>query len=42
MIANFSEKVIREKLCKMIIVDEMPFMMVEGKGFLNFAKALEP
>jgi hypothetical protein len=26
----------------MIIVDEMPFMTVEGKGFLNFVKALEP
>jgi hypothetical protein len=42
MIAKFSEKVIREKLCEMIIVDEMPFMTVEGKGFLNFVKALEP
>ena len=26
----------------MIIVNEMPFMTVEGKGFLNFVKALEP
>jgi hypothetical protein len=26
----------------MIIVDEMPFMTVEGKGFLKFVKALEP
>jgi hypothetical protein len=42
MIAKFSEKVIKEKLCEMIIVDEMPFMTVEGKGFLNFVKALEP
>ena len=42
MIAKFYEKIIREKLCEMIIVNEMPFMMVEGKGFLNFVKALEP
>jgi hypothetical protein len=42
MIAKFSKKVIREKLCEMIIVDEMPFMTMEGKGFLNFVKALEP
>jgi hypothetical protein len=26
----------------MIIVDEMTFMTVEGNGFLNFVKALEP
>jgi hypothetical protein len=42
MIANFSEKVIREKLCEMIIVNEIPFITVEGKGFLNFVKALKP
>jgi len=33
MIAKYSEKVIREALCEMIIVDEMPFMTVEGKGY---------
>ena len=42
MIANYSEKVIREKLCEMIILDEMPFITVEGKGFLKFVKPLEP
>jgi hypothetical protein len=26
----------------MIIVNEMLFMMMEGKGFLKFVKALEP
>jgi hypothetical protein len=31
MIIKYSEKVIREALCKMIIVDEMPFMTLEGK-----------
>jgi hypothetical protein len=31
MITNYSEKVIREKLCEMIIVDEMPFM-IGGEG----------
>jgi hypothetical protein len=31
MIAKYSEKVIREALCEMIIIDEMHFMTVEGK-----------
>jgi hypothetical protein len=42
MIASYSEKAIRETLCEMIIVDEMLFMKVEGKGFQKFVKALEP
>jgi len=42
MIAKYSEKVIREALCEMIIVDEMPFMTVEGKGFQKLLKVLEP
>jgi hypothetical protein len=42
MIASYSEKAIRETLCEMIIVDEMPFMTVEGKGCQKFVKALEP
>jgi hypothetical protein len=41
MIANYSEKVIREKLYKMIIIDEMPFMTVEEKEFLKFVKAFK-
>jgi hypothetical protein len=42
MIGNYFEKVIREKLCEMIIVDEMLFITMEGKGFLKFVKTLEP
>jgi hypothetical protein len=42
MIAKYSEKVIREALCEMIIVDEMPFMIVEGKGFQKQIRVLEP
>jgi hypothetical protein len=33
MIAKYSMKVIREIRYEMIIVNEMPFMTVEGKGF---------
>ncbi|XP_062158668.1 protein neprosin-like [Alnus glutinosa] len=42
MIAKYSEKVIREALCEMIIVDEMPFMTLEGKGFQKLLRVLEP
>jgi hypothetical protein len=42
MIAKYSEKVIREALCEMIIIDEMPFMTVEGKGFQKLLRVLEP
>lgn len=42
MIAKYSEKVIRETLCEMIIIDEMPFMTVEGKGFQKLLRVLEP
>jgi hypothetical protein len=42
MIAKYYEKVIRETLYEMIIVDEMPFMIVEGKGFQKLFKVLEP
>jgi hypothetical protein len=42
MIAKYSEKVIRETLCEMIIVDDMHFMTVEGKGFQKLLRVLEP
>jgi hypothetical protein len=42
MIAKYFEKVIREALCEMIIVDEMPFMTMEGKGFQKLLRVLEP
>jgi hypothetical protein len=41
MIAMYFEKVIREALCEMIIVDEMSFMTVEGKGFQKLLRVLE-
>jgi hypothetical protein len=42
MIAKYSDKVIREALCEMIIIDEMPFMTVEGKRFQKLLRVLEP
>jgi hypothetical protein len=42
MIAKYSEKVIREALCEMIIIDEMSFMTVEGNGFQKLLRVLEP
>jgi len=33
---------IRESISKMIIVDELPFRFVEGEGFQDFMKAVEP
>jgi hypothetical protein len=40
MITKCSENIIRKTLCEMIIVDEMPFMTVEGKGFQKLLKVL--
>jgi hypothetical protein len=42
MIAKYSEKIIRETLCEMIIVDEMPFSTVDKMGFKKLFKVLEP
>ena len=32
----------RKKLARMIIMDELPFQFVEGKGFQEFVQELEP
>jgi hypothetical protein len=42
MIAKYSEKLIRETLCKMIIVDETPFSIVEMMGFKKLFRDIEP
>jgi hypothetical protein len=42
MIAKYSEKIIRETLCEIIIMDEMPFSTVNRMGFKKLFKVLEP
>jgi hypothetical protein len=42
MITKYSEKIIRETLCEMIIVDKMPFLTVDRMGFKKLCKVLEP
>jgi hypothetical protein len=42
MIAMYFEKLIRDTLCEMIIVDEMPFSTVEMMGFKKLFRVLEP
>jgi hypothetical protein len=42
MIAKYSEKIIKETLCEMIIVDEMPFSTMDKMGFKKLFKVLEP
>ena len=39
---GFSEKIARNALAKMIIVDELPFRHVEKEGFKFFVEVLEP
>ncbi|KAG7948001.1 hypothetical protein I3843_14G123500 [Carya illinoinensis] len=40
--AKYNEKKIRAALARMVIVDELPFRCVEGEGFREFVKALDP
>jgi hypothetical protein len=42
MIAKYSEKLIRDTVCEMIIVDEMLFSTVERIGFRKLFSVLEP
>jgi hypothetical protein len=42
MIAKYSEKLIRDTLYEMIIVDEMPFSTAERMGFRKLFSVLEP
>lgn len=37
---NYNE--CREALAEMVILDEYPFRMVEGQGFIKYSKCLEP
>jgi hypothetical protein len=38
---KYSEKLIRETLCEMIIVDEMSFLTVEKMGFKKLFRVIE-
>jgi hypothetical protein len=42
MITKYSEKIIRETLCEMIIVNEMSFSSTDRMGFKKLCKVLEP
>jgi hypothetical protein len=42
IVAKYSEKLIRETLCEMIIVDEFPFSVVEKMGVKKMFMVLEP
>jgi hypothetical protein len=39
---TFSIEDCRKTLAKMVMVDEMPFRLVEGEGFKNFIKTVQP
>ncbi|XP_042950343.1 uncharacterized protein LOC122282459 [Carya illinoinensis] len=39
---KFSEEITRLAIAEMVIVDEMPFRVVEGQGFKKFVWSLEP
>jgi Domain of unknown function (DUF4413) len=39
---TFSIEDCRKALAKMVVVDEMPFRLVEGEGFKNFIKTVQP
>jgi hypothetical protein len=42
VIAKYNAKKIRVAISKMIIVNELPFRFVEGEGFQEFMKTVEP
>jgi hypothetical protein len=42
MIAKYYEKLIKDIVCEMIIVDEMPFSTVESMGFKKLFRVLKP
>jgi len=42
VIAKYNAQKIRLAISKMIIVDELPFKFVEGDGFQEFMKTVEP
>jgi hypothetical protein len=42
VIAKYNGQKIRTAIAKMIIVDELPFKFVDGEGFQDFMKTVEP
>lgn len=41
-LTKYNEKKTRQAFPRMIIVDELSFLMVEGRGFWNLLKVIEP
>ncbi|KAH0743221.1 hypothetical protein KY290_031214 [Solanum tuberosum] len=39
---KFEQEQYRRALCRMVIVDELPFKFVEKEGFRNFMKVVQP
>ncbi|KAG6642857.1 hypothetical protein CIPAW_09G169700 [Carya illinoinensis] len=39
---KYNEKKIRAALARMVIVDDLPFRVVEGQRFRNYTKSLDP
>jgi hypothetical protein len=42
VIAKYNASKINAAISKMIIVEELPFRFVEGEGFKDFMKTIEP
>lgn len=40
--SKYNEKKVRAALARMVIVDGLPFLVVEGHGFQEFVKSLDP
>ena len=38
----YNKEACRKTLAKMVVLDEMPFMTVEGEGFRQFCQVLQP
>ncbi|KAL5571370.1 hypothetical protein UlMin_020967 [Ulmus minor] len=39
---QFNQLACRQKLCEMIVIDELPFNHVEGQGFKSFCAVIQP
>ncbi|KAL5546241.1 hypothetical protein UlMin_005928 [Ulmus minor] len=39
---QFNQSACRQKLCEMIVIDELPFNHVEGQGFKSFCTVMQP
>lgn len=40
-LAKYTEKKIRQALARMIVIDELPFLIVEDQGFKDFVRVIE-